>query len=704
MALATAARKMGLMKPDRQLFAVADDTALTKQVLATHSDETLEFLVTPLLGLIEQIFLRAKLNDKQGTTGAELEAIEDNSPSPTDLLDLLDFVSFTIHRVSNEIQYKCSRAGEPHTVTMEVLNLLTNWPWDAKAVLALAAFSINYGEFWLLVHQSSSDLLAKDISLLKKLPEIFERIDIVRQKFDAIDKLIKALISVAKCIVDFKMLPPHYITPDTPEMKSATTLIPTAVYWIVRSIIACAAQITGLVGVGHEYLASASETWELSSLAHKIDNIRKHLEQLLRACHQYIHEKMHHEAYMNLVRLFEIPHLDNNKILRALIYSKDDKMPLIDGISKEKATLDVLRKKNVLLLISDLDLSVVELSMLDQIYRESRQNKTRAESDYEVVWMPIVESPWTDEKHAKFEGLLNLMPWYSVAHPSLIESAVIKYIRQVWHFNKKPLLVVLDPQGKVVNTNAVHMLWIWGSLAYPFTSAREESLWKEETWRLELLVDSVEPLIFNWMETGKYICICGGEDMEWVRSFSKKVKEVANDAKIEMEILYVGKSNPGERIRKNIAAILAEKTIHTLADPTLVWFFWVRLESMWYSKTQRGNTIEEDPIMQETMTMLSFDSGDQGWAVFCKGSTSIIRAKAEMIMKVMEGYEERWKEDAKELGLIPAMSKDLQAIHTPEHCNRLILPSSNGTIPEKVVCSECGSAMEKFIMYRCCTD
>ena len=153
----------------------------------------------------------------------------------------------------------------------------------------------------------------------------------------------------------------------------------------------------------------------------------------------------------------------------------------------------------MLLLISDLDLSIVELSMLDQIYRESRQNKTRSESDYEVVWMPIVESPWTEDKQVKFEALLGLMPWYSVAHPSLIESAVIKYVRQVWNFIKKPLLVVLDPQGKVVNTNAVHMLWIWGSLAYPFTSAREESLWKEETWRLELLVDSVEPLIFQWV-------------------------------------------------------------------------------------------------------------------------------------------------------------------------------------------------------------
>lgn len=56
-------------------------------------------------------------------------------------------------------------------------------------------------------------------------------------------------------------------------------------------------------------------------------------------------EKMHHEAYMNLVRLFEIPHIDNNKILRALIYSKDDKPPLVDGLSKEKvSTFSFLHK------------------------------------------------------------------------------------------------------------------------------------------------------------------------------------------------------------------------------------------------------------------------------------------------------------------------------------------------------------------------
>ncbi|RRT47400.1 hypothetical protein B296_00044205 [Ensete ventricosum] len=44
----------------------------------------------------------------------------------------------------------------------------------------------------------------------------------------------------------------------------------------------------------------------------------------------------------------------------------------------------------------------------------------------------------------------------------------------------------------------------------------------------------------------------------------------------------------------------------------MVWFFWVRLESMWYSKMQHGRRIENDPIMQEVMTMLSFDGSDEG--------------------------------------------------------------------------------------------
>lgn len=161
----------------------------------------------------------------------------------------------------------------------------------------------------------------------------------------------------------------------------------------------------------------------------------------------------------------------------------------------------MLRRKNVLLFISDLELSREELSMLEQMFIEARHQPSRPESQYEVVWLPVVDrsTPWNETKEKLFESLQAQMPWFSIYHPSLLDPAVIRYIKEVWHFNKKALLVVLDPQGRVVNPNAIHMMWIWGSLAFPFTSAREEALWKEESWRLELLADSIEPLLYNWV-------------------------------------------------------------------------------------------------------------------------------------------------------------------------------------------------------------
>ncbi|KAI3709626.1 hypothetical protein L2E82_39392 [Cichorium intybus] len=31
-----------------------------------------------------------------------------------------------------------------------------------------------------------------------------------------------------------------------------------------------------------------------------------------------------------------------------------------------------------------------------------------------------------------------------------------------WHFRRKPILVVLDPQGRELSPNVIHMMWIWG--------------------------------------------------------------------------------------------------------------------------------------------------------------------------------------------------------------------------------------------------
>jgi hypothetical protein len=88
----------------------------------------------------------------------------------------------------------------------------------------------------------------------------------------------------------------------------------------------------------------------------------------------------------------------------------------------------VLRRRSVLLLISDLEISHEELSMLQQMYSEAREQPGRPESQYEVVWLPVVDrsSPWSETKQKLFEDFQRIMPWYSVYHPSLLDVAVIR--------------------------------------------------------------------------------------------------------------------------------------------------------------------------------------------------------------------------------------------------------------------------------------
>ncbi|GJW33268.1 sieve element occlusion B-like protein [Tanacetum coccineum] len=169
----------------------------------------------------------------------------------------------------------------------------------------------------------------------------------------------------------------------------------------------------------------------------------------------------------------------------------------------------------------------------------------------------------------------------------------------------------MDLQGRIVNTNALHMMRIWGNIAFPFTSLREEALWREETWRMELLVDSTLVQIND----GKYICLYEGEDIEWIWRFTCTAHVVARRAGIPLEMLYVGKSNRQEKVRKINETILIENLSYTLSDPTLIWFFWVRLESMLYSKLKHGKSFDLDRILHEINVMLTYDGNDQGWAV-----------------------------------------------------------------------------------------
>lgn len=54
-------------------------------------------------------------------------------------------------------------------------------------------------------------------------------------------------------------------------------------------------------------------------------------------------EKRHDEYFHMLIRLFETPHIDNMKILKALLYSKDDMLPLVDGATKTRVQISNIK-------------------------------------------------------------------------------------------------------------------------------------------------------------------------------------------------------------------------------------------------------------------------------------------------------------------------------------------------------------------------
>ncbi|KAH7850573.1 hypothetical protein Vadar_000037 [Vaccinium darrowii] len=702
-----------LIKGDRSMLMTSDDNVMLRQIQATHYPDDRRIDVKPILQLVEDILSRATMSVDSIVPGLHTHGRMEDKAHPDSVISMLDALSYVIGRISSEIAYKCMGGTEEghHQTTVSLLSLLSSYAWDAKLVITLAAFALNYGEFWLLAQIYSSNQLAKSMAILKQLPHIMEQSGPLKPRFDALNDLIKAMLDLTWTIVAFKDLPSAYVNQDVPAYAAANNIIPMAVYWTMRGVVACAAQIIILTSMGHEYGAySNMEGWELSNLAHKINNIHDHLKKQLMICKSLIDDKSNEDYFRYLVELFEMIHMDNMKVLKAVICARDQdiQQPLFDGSSKRRVNLDVLRRKNVLLLISTLNISQDELSILEQIYNESRQHATRLDNLYEVVWIPIVDQSVqqyrTDEVMQKFESLQSTMPWYTVHHPNLIDRAVIRFVKERWHFRNKPILVVLDPQGRVVSPNAIHMMWIWGSNAFPFVSLKEEALWKDETWKLDLLVNGIDQTILNWIREEKYIFLYGGDDMDWIRRFTAAAKSVALSARISLEMVYVGKSSKKEQVRKIIATITNEKLSYAWQD-LMVWFFWTRLESMLFSKIQLGKIDDHDPMMHEIKKLLSHDKSG-GWAVLSRGSQVLVNGHGTKVLPTLLEYD-MWKDNVPTKGFDRSIKDYYDKLCGTEHpCCRIEFPSTAGTgrIPEGMKCPECLARMEKYITFCCCHD
>lgn len=159
-----------------------------------------------------------------------------------------------------------------------------------------------------------------------------------------------------------------------------------------------------------------------------------------------------------------------------------------------------LENKVVVLLISKPEpLHLEELLLLVQQTSDHPLNE-KLRDNYKIIWLPLPSSDsWTEAEETSFNFLSESLPWYAIRKPRLLSSAVVKFIKQEWNFKEEPLMVVLDSNGKVTNTNALDMVLIWGPQAYPFLASKEAELWKDENLTMKLLLGDISPLFAYWV-------------------------------------------------------------------------------------------------------------------------------------------------------------------------------------------------------------
>ncbi|KAF8029589.1 hypothetical protein BT93_E2110 [Corymbia citriodora subsp. variegata] len=637
------------------LLAIFDDEKFMKEMVDGHAPDEGDVDVQSLFLLVDNALrgtttIADSVVKPKGTQGS-------GSPAFKPPKEGFNPPLAAINEVACELTCKALDTKNVRETMISIFHELSSYSWVNKAVITLSSLALFYGDFWRLTRIEPSDKLAESLAILKGLPAITKPTDVQKiQVYGVLNEMIKTTLSMTECIVEFEL-----DSKDVPELSTAID-IPSSVYQIIISVLACSVQFTSLISHADYYKGK-----DLPTFARKVNmihhTIKRHFED-------YKQKKEEIREYQRLQRLFNAP-TDNVELIKALVYIKDDPQPLYIGSKKATDKVESLRRKNVLLLISNLKLTSHDLSILINIYSERKFHEER----FEIMWVPIIEQEGEDVTN-QFKNLQSQMPWYSVHYPTLINKVAIKIIKEKWHFRQETIATVLDPQGRVSNKNAMGMIRLWGWDAFPFTESVGASLWSKPgiSWFELLLTEMVIPKINEAIKSKKYILLYGAEDTKAIHEIEEPVKKIIEDG---------------------VPIVAYNVTKNQL--------FWSRLESLMLSKLQTKADVHE-PLMQDILSLYTNFKKDGGFAVLTRGSQVVINDSIVDVTKILVQYETTWKKQVKgnEKTFDAAFKEYRDRVFVLPRCHHFYIPNMVGYIPEDVKCPVCPRMMKNIVKFECC--
>ncbi|XVE90556.1 hypothetical protein DITRI_Ditri20bG0087200 [Diplodiscus trichospermus] len=626
------------------------------QILLTHtSTQTHQVDLHHLVKLIHSIFQNAAAASKDIDQYANLNEIISSIESFEGMRQALD----DIRNISCEMSCNLS-AGNVDEITMVMLRRLKNYSWNAKVVLAMAAFASSIAELSMLLKHRNTDPIAKSVNILKG--HFSSTLD-----FSVLESLgiFTAMMDVVNTNLRFLGPTILKIPKDAPSIKDAMAFFPIATYKILRNVLKIASNI----------LSKTQDNVELIGLAKEVRDINILLQEKWELC---IKDAEKPTLYPGVVK---IPKISISELIGKIKYYMKIQV------------LENLRNRDLLFLISDLDISIEEIKLLNSLYQKNVHR-------LEIVWLPILDLSKYDTK--RFWDLKQLMKW-TVVEPSIIEQEVIECIKKEWHFIKNPIALSVNAVGEVTCLNALPLLWIWGDSAIPFTDRREQELWsgidEQNGWKLELLLNEIIPDIRSWIHTPTtFVCLFGGGDISWIREFTEKVRYATYAAGVSLKLVYVGK-NKGKGVeRKELSRDII------VIESEFQWQFWTRLESILNAKIRYGKTVtsyKNDQVIQEALKVIGYGWNGEAWAMFSMGPGAMVTTNGGLALTIVSNYQ-NWRQDTTGLRFLEGLKSYKSVISRDVHgCIKVHLPVM-GEIPGIMMCPECSKVMNMFYTYCCC--
>nr|KYP67676.1 hypothetical protein KK1_024028 [Cajanus cajan] len=571
-----------------------------------------------------------------------------------------------------------------HATTMLILEQLRDYSWDAKAVIVLAAFAHEYGKFWQLA-PIPRDKLGKSLAELNRLHSIMENIE----QLDDFNSLVKKVMQVVQCIIDWKkLITAEYNIKDVPSLSDTLHEIPVLAYWAISTLVTCTSHI--------DFLGDRDYRYELSKFDYRIDYILKNFKDQQEKCKTQIGRIEDYSRRKDIISAIQTEkEIEIVKFLEALIISsdtQDSRSIVYNGVTGAQVELVEFKNKHVLLFISGLDHIEHEIQLLKSIDEKLKEEQEPKElegyrkENFKILWIPIV-SVWDEEQKKKLENVK--VGWYVVKEFSF--QTGIDLIKEVFNYKGNPMIMLISPEGKVENPDAKQIISTWGIDGFPFRTSDHTRLTQQWNWFWTEII-TLSPPIRELIKRDSYIFIYGGTNTKWIQEFTTAVEKLKNNEILNLE----------------------ETTIESYPlgrdNPKIVPRFWITIDNLLASRKlgrKRGGGEEvQDSTTEEIQKLLSLKQDPQGWAVLSRGSHVKVLGQGEAMLQTVRDFDS-WKEKLQqEISFDVAFKehyKKCEAKSVPPKCEDREFANYPADILAHIPCHKCDHDMKvTSVKYKCC--